>query len=219
MATLEALAREARRRHLAIAAGLPDHLCATRDDLPEGTRTLLLLSPDEPAFWPAFARSEECRDRRPDPMDRWSRRVIGDWANDLGATALFPFGGPPFRPFIQWALASGHVHASPVGMLVHPTAGLYLSFRGALALTDAINLPPPQTSPCEGCATRPCLSTCPVTALKPSGYDVDACKRFLRSEAGKDCMSTGCRARRACPCGKSHGRIAAHSAYHMQQFL
>jgi hypothetical protein len=48
-------------------------------------------------------QATEFRDGRPDPIDRWSRRVIGHMACDLGAKALFPFGGPPWHPFIAWA--------------------------------------------------------------------------------------------------------------------
>jgi epoxyqueuosine reductase len=59
----------------------------------------------------------------PDPIDRWSRRVIGHMACDLGAKALFPFGGPPWHPFIAWAKRSGRAWESPVGFLVHDRAG------------------------------------------------------------------------------------------------
>ncbi len=90
-----------------VAAALAPHaltvlggFLATPDDaLPKGTRTLLLLGPQQPGFWPHVTASAEWQDGRPDPMDRWSRRVIGRIACDLGAKALFPFGGPPHRPF------------------------------------------------------------------------------------------------------------------------
>lgn len=219
MPPLAELEAQARLRHLTITAGLDETACENRGDLPPGTRTLLLLSPDEPAFWPAYSQSPEALDTRPDPMDRWSHRVITDWAKDLDATALFPFGGPPFQPFIGWALASGRVHGSPVGMLVHPTAGLFLSFRGALALPWATQVPAPVPRPCDSCAGRPCLTTCPVDALGPDGYDTTACKSFLRQDSGQDCLTGGCLARRACPRGKLHGRVREHSAYHMAQFL
>ena len=37
--------------------------------------TLVLLGAG-PEFWPVFAASPEARDRDPDPVDRWSGRVI-----------------------------------------------------------------------------------------------------------------------------------------------
>ena len=70
--------------------------------------------------WGAFAASAEAGDGLDHPLDRWSRRVIEALARDLGATALFPFGGPPFWPFQQWARRSEPVYPSPIGLLIHP---------------------------------------------------------------------------------------------------
>jgi hypothetical protein len=106
------------------------------DGAPAGTQTLLLLGPSEPGFWAHITASAEFIDGAPDPIDRWSRRVIGHMACDLGAKALFPFGGPPWHPFIGWAKRSGRAWESPVGFLVHDHAGLMVSYRGALALKD-----------------------------------------------------------------------------------
>ena len=218
-ADLDRLERAAQARQLTVSCGLDARACAARDDLPGGTRSLLLLSPHEPAFWPAFTDSPEWRDGAPDPMDRWSTRVIGAWAAEIGAIPLYPFGGPPFAPFLAWALASGRVHSSPVGLLVHGGMGLLTSFRGALALPCEVTVPPPLSSPCDGCAA-PCRTACPVGALGGAGgYDVPACKDHLRQPEGAPCLTAGCLARRACPAGAGHGRIAAHSAYHMRQFL
>lgn len=199
-------------RHLCIRGGLYP------DDLP-GITTLILLGPDEPAFWPAFTQSAEYQDGQPDPMDRWSTRVITDLAADLGAQPLFPFDGPPWHPFIQWAKDSGRACASPINLLVHDQAGLFASYRGALGFAQRIKLPPPpQQPPCAQCAA-PCLSTCPVGALTPQGYDVPACKDYLRTDAGLDCMQNGCAARRGCPVSRSYGRLPEQSAFHMRAFL
>jgi len=53
--------------------------------------------------WPAFAASPEAADGAPDPLDRWSSRLITAIAGSVGASPLFPFGGPPFLPFQRWA--------------------------------------------------------------------------------------------------------------------
>jgi hypothetical protein len=217
--TLAGLEAGANARLLTISAGLDAAACARRGDLPPGTQTLLLLSPHEPAFWPAFQATPEARDGRPDPMDRWSSRVITDWAEEIGATPLFPFGGPPYHPFIAWALASGRVHSSPLGMIVHPMAGLFLSFRGALALPVACDTPAVCPHPCNNCPDQPCRDACPVGAFASGSYDVPLCKDYLRSEEGNDCMSKGCAARRACPIGRTYGRLETHSAFHMSYFL
>lgn len=181
---------------------------------------MLLLGPLEPGFWPAVTRSPEFTDTAPDPLDRWSRRVIGTWACELGhgTKALFPFGGPPWHPFIRWAQASGRAHVSPVGLLVHDAAGLMISYRGALALKARIDLPAPPPSPCETCTDRPCKAACPVSALSLSSYDVPACKAYLDTAPGLDCHGRGCAVRRSCPISRDHGRAEAQSAFHMRSF-
>lgn len=188
------------------------------DNLPKGTQTVLLLGPAEPGFWPLFTQSREWRDGGPDPMDRWSRRVIGQLACDLGAKALFPFGGPPHHPFYTWALRTGHAWASPVHLLVHDVAGLMVSYRGALALKERLALPSPPPAPCPACKDKPCLTACPTSALTGSGYDVPACHRYLDSAEGQACLSGGCAVRRACPLSAAYARMDIQSAYHMGQF-
>jgi epoxyqueuosine reductase len=183
---------------------------------PAGTRTLLMLGPKEPGFW-AHLQAQPEWDGGPDPVDRWSRRVIGRIACDLGAKALFPFGGPPYHPFYQWALRTERVWDSPVRLLVHSSQGLMVSFRGALALKEVNDVPPPVARPCDGCAA-PCLTACPVGALSAEGYDVSACHAFLDLAEGAGCLSGGCLVRRACPVSQSYARLPAQSAYHMGQF-
>jgi hypothetical protein len=186
------------------------------DGLPKGTRTVLLIGPSEPGFWPHLKSQPEWDGQR-DPVDRWSRRVIGRLACDLGAKALFPFGGPPYHPFYAWALRSGQVWDSPVRLLVHARQGLMVSFRGALALKEAIDLPPPATRPCDTCPA-PCLTACPAGALTSAGYDLPACHGFLDQPEGQDCMTGGCQVRRACPLSQSYARLPEQSAYHMRRF-
>lgn len=182
-----------------------------------GHATLVLLGPDGPGFWPHFESQPEYRDARPDPMDRWSARVIDAAARDLGGTAIFPFGGPPWQPFIDWARRSGRAWPSPVGLLVHDAAGLMVSYRGAIALPERLDLPPPGTRPCDSCEGQPCRSACPVSALTPDGYDVPACRADL-DRPGNDCRARGCAVRRACPVSQAHARPEAQSAFHMGYF-
>jgi len=180
--------------------------------------TVILLGPSQ-AFWPLLKKAPEWLDGTPDPVDRWSRRVIGDLARALGAEPLFPFGGPPYLPFLRWAMASGRAWQSPAGMLVHDTAGLMVSYRGALRFPQRITLPRTGASPCETCLSQPCMTACPVNALSAArGYDVPACHGFLNTSAGDDCLSQGCKARRACPVSQKYGRDPEQSAFHMSYF-
>lgn len=213
--TFAALQESAHARHLNILGGF--HPVPT-DDAPPGCKTLLMIGPNEPAFWPTFTQSAQANDGKPDPIDRWSDRVLTDWAANLGATALFPFGGPPFLPFYTWALKTGRIWSSPVQFLVHDLAGLMVSFRGALALPNLVQLPASPQQPCDTCVDQPCKSACPVGALIPAGYDVPACKVYLDTPAGATCVTGGCQVRTACPISKTFGRVPAQSEYHMRQF-
>ncbi len=188
------------------------------DGLPAGTGTLLMLGPNAAGFWDHFRTQPEFADDVPDPLDRWSARVIGRIAEECGGTALFPFGGPPFLPFIGWALRTGRAWQSPVGLLVHDEAGLMVSWRGALALPRRLELPAPGAKPCDSCAARPCIGACPANALHEGGYDVPLCHAHLATPEGESCMTGGCLVRRACPVSRRHDRPAAQSAFHMRAF-
>lgn len=182
--------------------------------------TLVLLGTGQ-AFWPIFTQSPEYHDAQPDPVDRWSSRVITQWATDLGAQAYFPFGGPPYTPFINWALASGRAFTSPSQMMVHDEVGMLISYRGALHFDQCFDIPPPvlAQSPCESCTAKPCITTCPAHALIDGGpYDLAACHNHLDTPAGVPCMTQGCLARRACPLSKGAGRTFEQTAHHMRYF-
>ena len=184
-------------------------------DCPDGADTITLGGPDEPRFWAIFTQSPEYKDGQPDPLARWSRRVLTAIAADIGADPLFPFGGPPYAPFFTWAVKSGRCWASPIGFLVHDEAGLFISFRGAFRQSGAAHKNR-STQPCETCP-KPCATACPVGAFD-DGYDVAACKTHIASDAGIDCRTKGCLARRACPVGQGN-RLPAQAAFHMEAFL
>ncbi|EYD76807.1 Ferredoxin [Rubellimicrobium mesophilum DSM 19309] len=212
MSLLPDLEEGAAREGLLVAGVAP---LRPEDGVPERFRCVALLAPDEPGFWPIFSASPEMSDGAPDPLDRWSRRVIGRVACALGTKAVFPFGGPPWRPFTGWARRSGRAWPSPVGLLVHDTAGLWISYRGGVLLEEEAPSAH-STRPCDDCP-KPCLSACPANALTAEAYDVAACHAVLDSPGGRDCLQGGCLVRRACPVGAGR-RDPAQSAFHMKAF-
>lgn len=183
-------------------------------------KSVVLIGADA-GLWSAFAASSEFRDRDSNPLDRWSKRIIRELAAKTDATAVFPSDGPPYPPFIAWALASGRFWQSPVGMMVHDHAGLMISLRGALLYTREIQSIADMAGqrPCDSCSDQPCRTACPVNALGGAdGYDVAACRAYLDTGPGDACMTEGCAARRACPVSLSFGRPSQQSAFHMQSF-
>ncbi len=185
------------------------------DQLARPAGTAVLVGNAGSAMWEAFAA--ERRDE-PEPLDAWSRRKLEKAAASLGAKAFFPFGGPPHLPFQAWGLRTGGVFQSPIGLLIHHRYGLWFAYRGALVFDAEWDFSEPQAatvSPCETCADKPCLETCPVGALKLADYDVAACLGHLGTPPGADCRDLGCRARRACPVGRDYVYAPAQAAFHM----
>lgn len=185
-------------------------------------RALVLLGNAGSSLWPAFAASVEYRDGRPDPLDRWSSRVGGEMARRLGARALFPFGGPPHRPFLRWARRADAVFASPVGMLIHPEYGLWHAYRFALAFAQPLDDMPQATeaaSPCGRCSARPCLTGCPAQAFVAGEYRLERCLGHLRANPDASCWTRGCEVRRRCPVGSDHRYTAAQAQFHVRAFV
>jgi len=182
--------------------------------------TLVTIGNAGPALWARFVASPLARERG-DPLNRWTRSVVERAAAALGATALFPFTGPPYLPFQRWAQRAAAVWPSPIGLLIHPEYGLWHAYRAALALVERPPLEPPdpRPRPCDACAEQPCLDTCPVGAFTGVSYDVRACAAHLRTPAGHDCVALGCRARRACPVGRPYTYEPAQARFHMSAFL
>ena len=187
----------------------------------QGCGTILLLGNLGGGLWPVFAESPELADGAPHPLDRWTRRVLESLARGFDATALFPFGGPPWLPFQRWAMKADCVTASPLGILIHPDFGLWHAYRGALAFAEQLELPPRprRPSPCDSCIERPCLSSCPVGAFSPGGYDVWGCRTHVAGPQGGACREQGCLARLACPIGREHAYPQGQMAFHMAAFL
>lgn len=202
-----------------MSAGLAAQGLFEMGRLHDGGNTLILIGADRD-FWPVFSKSTEYGDGAPDPLDRWSKRIIGDMAAASGASDIYPSDGPPYAPFINWALRTGRFWQSPTGMMVHDIAGLMISIRGALRFNKLLGLPALSVNPCDSCANTPCIPACPVDALSNThAYDVPTCKKFIVTQTGKSCRMEGCLVRRACPVSAAFGRDPKQSGFHMRAFI
>ena len=181
-------------------------------------RSLVLLGFTGAEHWSVFSSSPEFADGEPDPLDRWSARVIGELAAEFRARPLYPFVGPPWWPFQRWAQRAEALHATPLGILMHAQFGPWHAYRGALLFAAELPLPArePWPSPCARCATTPCIASCPAGAVTANGFDRRACAAHVESPQGAACRS-GCLARAACPVGTSHRYRPEQATFHMQQ--
>ncbi|EFO33403.1 conserved hypothetical protein [Roseibium sp. TrichSKD4] len=207
---------------LVVGSFLPeDKIELPRLSDPSASLALVLIGSAGPAFWQAFQKSPEFSDANPDPMDRFTRRVLTQIAADLGLEVLFPFDGPPYYPFQRWAKACGGFSQSPLGVLAHETYGPWLGLRGAFVVPSARESTPEMAvdGPCVTCADKPCLSVCPVGAISlDCGYDYLACRSYLKDNPSAECWQ-GCLARHACPFGKDHAHLPEQARFHMTSFV
>jgi hypothetical protein len=194
-------------------AAFPDLAAATRG------RTLVLIGNAGPALYECFfAAGETAGDN---PLDDWTRRMVMPIAARFGGRAAFPSDGPPWLPFQRWAMRAEGLKPSPLGVLIHPTFGLWHAYRAALVFDRGLDLPAVTRAghPCDTCVGRPCLTSCPVGAVTMQAYAVDNCAGHVGSGAGQACRSIGCLARRACPVGTEHLYPDRAMAFHMAAFL
>lgn len=115
--------------------------------------TLVLVGNVGSGLWEAF-REAGFIGHSPHPLDDWSRAVVSNLARELDAEPLFPFGGPPFLPFLRWARRADTVWPSVMGPLIHPRYGLWHAYRGALAFARRLELPSPPPEPGGGRDSR-----------------------------------------------------------------
>ena len=173
------------------------------------------------SYWPHFSQSVEFSDGAAHPLDRWSRRIATSIAKALSLRPLYPFEGPPYFPFQQWAQRAEALEQSPIGVMMHPEFGLWHSYRFALLGCD-LQRPaahPTDVSPCLACELKPCLHTCPVNAFDLDGYAVDTCADYLRQTPQAGCHRRGCLARHACPVAPEFRYVDAQGGFHLRAFL
>lgn len=186
------------------------------------TRTVVVIGNAGAAFWPRFRAAQPDGS---DPLDRWTRSVLGPLATGFGALFVHP-SDEPFQPFQRWAGRADDVWPSPIGLLVHPDHGLWHAYRGAFLFPVELSGLPSvggRRSPCLDCADQPCLHSCPVAAfrLDDAGatiYDVDACAGHVRSGHEPQCLDAGCAARLACPVNADGRYEPDQMRFHMAAF-
>lgn len=186
-------------------------------DLDRQPKTVALIGNVGSSIWPFF--SDARKNRVGLSLDQWTEDVIGAVARKFGNRVVYPFEGPPFHPFTRWAIRTGTLFPSPIGLTIHPTFGLWHAFRAALLFNDKVDFDDLDIeSPCVSCTTRACLSTCPVDAFGEDGYQFKACLNYLAGNRNT-CRSNGCDARKACPIGRAFHYEPDHAAFHMEQLL
>ncbi len=175
------------------------------------------------AMWEVFSKSTNYLEDEKSSLDRWTKANLSPLEVQLSAIALYPFldGQSQHWPFQQWAFKATGLKQSPQGLIIDPEFGLWQAFRAVLVFDQNIEIPVPDYGdhPCDSCAKKPCLSTCPVDAISDAGFHAGRCIEHVKSQAGLICREKGCIARNACPIGRSHAYLPLQQAFHMKAFI
>lgn len=190
--------------------------------LPDGraAATVVLIGNAGADMWDAFRTSDPDPGQR-NPLDSWLKPQIEAVAASAGAHPIFPNEGPPFVAIQDWARRAEPVHRSPIGLMIHPRFGLWHVYRAALCFAERLELPPRDdfASPCETCASKPCLKVCPADAFGPTSFDAEACLAHVEGADGGPCREGGCMARRACPVGREFLYPRPAQEFHTAAFM
>ncbi|MDJ0614203.1 MAG: ferredoxin [Rhizobiaceae bacterium] len=181
-----------------------------------------------PEMWRVFSVSAEFGDGLPNPMNRWTRRVLEEAALNFCDFCIFPFD-EPYWPFQRFLSSASHIGQSPLGLYIHPEFGLWHALRGVLVFEDrqrfdslfntkGFDVKELIQHPCDTCADKPCLSACPVGAFNGTALDVKSCFEHLDADHDPKCMTLGCRARHACPVGNEYRYDAEQIRFHMRSY-
>ncbi len=183
-------------------------------------RSLVLVGNGGGSLWRPFSTwFTEQPSGLADPLDTWSKQVIGVVAETFDLRAVFP-SDRPWLPFQQWASRAEGLKASPLGILMHPEYGLWHAYRGALLCDRELPVPAveKQIHLCDACDWKPCLNTCPADAIFDGEFKSGACRDHVGGSQGSLCRETGCAARNSCPCDR-YRYPAAQQVFHLQAFL
>lgn len=183
-------------------------------------RSALLMASGGRSLWRALQVSPE-RDG-PHPVDRYTRRVVGEVVARLGTTGRAASGllacdrhGGAYADFVALGRAAGLGTPGRLGLLLHPVFGPWLSIRAVVLTGEAWPETPPLEGfdPCAGCPA-PCAQACPGGAPRDEGFDLAACDATRRITPA--CASR-CEARHACLLGPEHAYPPEAEAHHMAQ--
>ncbi len=183
-------------------------------------RSVLLVGQAGDAPWPHFLKWRKLQSEIvADPLDNWSRDVIGGVGVRFGARAVSP-SDRPHLPFQQWAMRAEGLRPSPLGILMHPVYGLWHAYRGALLFDVEVVIQEAEKPIhlCDLCVGKPCLKSCPVDAYSEAGFAHGECLTHVRGQ-GKACREAGCLDRNACPHGTGYRYAPAVQAFHMAAFI
>jgi hypothetical protein len=217
-----ALDRYGLNRHAVFnVADLPDDIAGDTTDY----RQLILIGHGGKMLWEAVTKSGV---GGANPIDDFTVRTIRQWMSEFQPDNRYAILYPGLQPVALQrlgALAGWH-HASPFMLGIDAEWGTWYAYR-AVVLADTHFAPSPVVdrapsardtvpgstgnikevplggiSPCAACQDKPCIATCPASAMAGGIFSLQKCVAW-RKQADSPCAFT-CLARVACPVGSDH---------------
>jgi hypothetical protein len=182
---------------------------------------LMIIANGGSHFWREMLTDNIDLEAVADPVDHYVLDVISRSFNDDTAFRVI-YPGNHFVPLASLGKLSGWHHDSPLGLGIHEKFGLWFAYRSMLVtkklFTASSQLSVNNTlSSCESCLDKPCVESCPASALAGQHLDIGRCITHRKSEQST-CQAT-CHARLACPVGREYRYGAEQIAYHYQHSL
>jgi epoxyqueuosine reductase len=193
---------------------LADLPAETRERLdPENRyRQLLLIGHGGRTLWEQVQAAPSASEH---PIDDFSIATVQAWfAAQLPGRAfavIYP-GNAPIGLQALGKLAGWH-HESPFRVGINDTWGSWFAYRAVVLADTELDLTPvmPGESPCQRCATQPCIAACPGEALSDRAFSLQKCIAY-RKQPDSRCRET-CVARTRCPVRPEHRYTDAQIAH------
>lgn len=194
---------------------------------------LVLIAHGGKDLWQRFKAEQVQGDEPLDQMcvNAWKSVVEKEPLRNPNYQILYPTAEPLASTGVSLpalgALAGWH-HTSPLGIGIHPQFGLWSAYR-LLILTDTnlanvsnlqndnLNAGTEAQSPCDACASKPCLAACPAGAVNATAFKVSDCIDH-RMSPGSACQQQ-CLSRIACPVAREHRYTKEQINYHYASSL
>jgi hypothetical protein len=156
------------------------------------------------------------------PVDYFSEQIGRQFIKNYlpAAEHLWLFPSDLLVPLQQLGHLAGWAHPSPLGLGISGQFGLWFAYRVAFLTTADLPLSnyDPTPSPCDSCIAKPCITTCPATAVhKDQSFNVPACANF-RLQTDSPCADR-CLSRLACPVAPQHRYSPQQIQYHYGRSL
>ncbi|MGE0826948.1 MAG: hypothetical protein AB7G75_09780 [Candidatus Binatia bacterium] len=194
-----------------------------------GANSLVVIGSGGREFWQGFRAYGEMHpgyvQTHEHPLDDYTVEILEQAVtpvlDDAGAQYRYLY---PFRfwtepvSFMHLARAAGIAGPSILGITIHPHYGPWMALRAAILLDQSVFTEPVAADfdPCPSCVERPCITSCPASAISPEkNWDVPTCVHH-RLRVATDCVDY-CHARYECVYGRAYRYPLDELQYHQQR--